>query len=119
MFSGSKQEQRRHPDRDVPRLQVDREGWTRQYRGHYAAVAAHFREPPDDVHQLSAFDAEALKRDLRLLDALEPIAMMGIGKGAITEATPQDLVEMEEGRKVRERKPLSDLVKSLSEPFSA
>lgn len=72
-----------------------------------------------DLHQLSAFDAEALKRDLRLLDALEPIAMMGIGKGAITEATPQDLVEMEEGRKVRERKPLSDLVKSLSEPFSA
>jgi hypothetical protein len=45
--------------------------------------------------------------------------MMGIGKGAITEAMLQDLVEMEEGRKVRERKPLSDLVKSLSEPFSA
>ena len=72
-----------------------------------------------DVHQLSAFDAATLKRDLGLLEALEPVAMMGIGKGAITEATPQDLVEMEEGRKVRERKPLSDLVKSLSEPFSA
>lgn len=43
------QEQRRHPDRDVPWLQVDREGWARQYRDHYAAVAAHFRERPDDV----------------------------------------------------------------------
>ena len=26
------QEKRRHPDRDVPWLHVDREGWTRQYR---------------------------------------------------------------------------------------
>lgn len=72
-----------------------------------------------DMHQLSAFDASALKTKLALPESFEPIAMMGIGRGGAAENTPPELKEMEAGRANRERKPLTDLVKSVGEVFSA
>lgn len=70
-----------------------------------------------EVHQLSAFDKDKLKAELNLPEAFEPVAMMGIGKGKVDEATPQDLAEMEAGRVHRERKPLEAIVKRAGESF--
>jgi transcriptional regulator of nitric oxide reductase len=72
-----------------------------------------------ELHQLSAFDKDGLKAGLTLPDAFEPIAMMGIGKGKVTENTPEDLAEMEAGRVNRERKPLEAIVKTAKEPFES
>ena len=72
-----------------------------------------------DMHQLSAFDAAAMKDQLQLPDFLTPVAMMGIGKGQINDATPADLIELETSRATRTRKDLSELVVRVGEHFSA
>lgn len=72
-----------------------------------------------DMHQLSAFDADAMKEQLQLPDFLTPVAMMGIGKGQIHNATPADLVELETSRATRSRKDLSEIVISVGETFPA
>lgn len=72
-----------------------------------------------DMHQLSAFDGEAMRSQLELPEYLTPVAMMGIGHGEITDQTPSDLAEMEAGRSERSRKPLEDIVIRVGETFKS
>lgn len=72
-----------------------------------------------DMHQLSAFDADAMRTELQLPDYLTPVAMMGLGYGEVNDATPADLAEMEAGRKERTRKPLEEIVIGVGEQFKS
>ena len=71
------------------------------------------------MHQLSAFDAEAMRAALQLPDYLTPVAMMGLGYGEVNESTPTDLVKMEAARKERSRKPLEEIVIEVGQHFKS
>lgn len=72
-----------------------------------------------DMHQLSAFDADAMRADLQLPHYLTPVAMMGLGHGEVNDETPADLAEMDAGRKERSRKPLEEIVIEVGQQFKA